>query len=168
MTTPTITPEVTPDASKAHDASVLNGVSGTHAETPAAPKPKPRAPRKPATPKAVKPETPVQTAKRNAKTAAKAPAKPKTAKAPAPKPEVAKADPKPETNGDGPSRRESKQDLAKKVVDLVTSHFADASDDDKDRIAYFLSRCPTPLEDGTRYWPAGFPAPKTAGAWPKR
>jgi len=122
----------------AKDASVLDGVS------------------KPAT---VKPSAP----KAPAKPAAKGPAK----ATPAPKPATNGKAPAAETNG--ANKIHAKQDLAKRVVDLVTGAFKDASPEDKDRIAYFLSRCPTPIgEDGLRYWPQGFPAPKTTGAWPKR
>jgi hypothetical protein len=150
------------DAQSSRDASVLAGVTRKPAEQPAAnqPKPKPAARKKtedvplpadkPAASKPTsKPETPVQTAKRTARS-----------KPAASKPEV-KAEDKPATNGASP--RQHNQKLAVMLVDMVAEKFADSSTDDQIKVANWMHALPTGGAGWQRYWPAGFARPTSAG-----
>jgi hypothetical protein len=93
--------------------------------------------------------------------AAKVPARTKSSPKTTTASTKAASEPKAGSNG---SKLAHKQDLAKQVVDLVTSHFKGLSPEDQARVAYWIRYCPTkPDEQGHRYWPADFARPTTAG-----
>jgi hypothetical protein len=141
---------------------------------PKAPAPKPAAAKAPARKTAPKPAAKAPARKapaapapaRRTRAAAKpaTPAKP-ARKTPAPKPAT-----KAPANGSAPANA-NKHDLAKRLIDMVASEFADETPENKAKLAYWLHGLPTGYPNGggggyLRYWPESLPRPTTAG-WRK-